>query len=64
MNTHVLEVAEVDCVRHPPFVVLDVCDGVRVEVSHELVAGAWRHFLAGVVHQVGVVCGLEAGVPE
>lgn len=64
MSTYVLDVAEVDSVHHPPFVVLDVFDGVNVEVPHEQVTGAWRHFFASVIHQVGVVCGLEAQVHE
>ena len=64
MSTYVLDVAEVDVVHHPPFEVLDVFDGEYVEVLHEHVAGAWRHFFATVIHQVGVVCGLEAGVHE
>lgn len=64
MSTYVLNVAEVDGAHHPPFVVLDVIDGENVEVLHEQVAGAWRHFFASVIHHVGVVCGLEAGVHE
>lgn len=62
MSTYVLDVAEVDGVHHPRFVVLDVFNGENVEVLHEQVAGAWRHFFAIVIHQVGVVCGLEAHV--
>lgn len=64
MSTYVLDVAEVDGVHHPPFVVHDVFDGESVEVLHEQVAGAWRHFFATVIHQIGVVCGLEADVHE
>ena len=62
MITYVLDVAKVDGVHQPLFVVLDVCDGENVEVLHEQAAGAWRHFNASVIHQVGVVCGLEAYV--
>lgn len=64
MSTYIFDIAEVDGVHHPPFVVLDVVDGENVEVLHEHVAGAWRHCYATVIHQVGVVCGLEAGVHE
>lgn len=38
MSTYVLDVAHVDGVHHPPFVVLDVADGEKVEVLHEHVA--------------------------
>ena len=62
MITYVLDVAKVDGVHQPLFVVLDVCDGENVEVLHEQAAGAWRHFNASVIHQFGVVCGLEAYV--
>ena len=62
MSTYVRDDAQVYDVGHPPFVGFDLVDAENVEVRHEQVLGAWRHFVATVVHQVGVVCGLETGV--
>ena len=61
-STYVLDVAEVDGVHHPAFVVFDVSDGESVEGVHFQVPGARRYYEASVIHQVGVECGLEAGV--